>query len=70
MFGVRRARAAMRLDAANRAFAKAYAARRAAEDRGDTRRMHETRTALIRARAEQMAAELAYAAVAPKPLHA
>jgi hypothetical protein len=69
MFGFRRARATMRLDAANRAFVKAYAARRAAEDQGDTRRMHEARTTLIGARAEQMAAELASAAVTPKPLH-
>ncbi|WP_312144187.1 hypothetical protein [Brevundimonas sp.] len=70
MFGIRRARAAMRLNAANRAFAKAYAARISAERRRDSRDLHYTRSALQRARAEQMAAELAYAALAPKPLHA
>lgn len=70
MFGFRRARAAMRLDAANRAFAKAYAARQAAEDRRDSRDLHHTRAALQGARTEQVAAELAYAAVAPKLLHA
>jgi hypothetical protein len=70
MFGFRRARAAMRLDAANRAFAKAYVARIAAERRRDCRDLHHTRVALQRARTDQVAAELAYAALLPKPLHA
>lgn len=70
MFGFRKARAALRLDAANRVFAKAYAARIKAEDRRDSRALHRTRAALIRARTEQVAAELAYAAVTSKPLHA
>jgi len=70
MFGFRRARAAMRLDAANRAFTKAYAARIAVERRRDCRDLHHTRAALQRARTEQFAAEMAYAALAPNPLHA
>ncbi|WP_292085345.1 MULTISPECIES: hypothetical protein [unclassified Brevundimonas] len=67
MFGLRRAFAARRLSDANRSFARAYAARRDAEDRGDTRAMHHTRSALIRARSVQIAAELAFAAFAARP---
>ena len=62
MFGFRKARARLRLDAANRAFAAAYAARLAAEAEPITQAIGHTRAALQRARTEQVAAELAYAA--------
>ncbi len=67
MFGFRKAQAARRLADANRSFNRAYAARRDAEDRGDTRAMHHTRSALIRARSAQIAAELTFAAFAVRP---
>lgn len=70
MFGFRKARAALRLHEANRAFAKARADRLRAEIRRDTRAMHATGAALRKARTEQVAAELNYAAVTSKPLHA
>lgn len=70
MFGFRKARAALRLDAANRAFERAYRARIAAEAGPVTQTIGHTRAALRKARTEQVAAEMAYAAVTSKPLHA
>ena len=64
MFGFRKARARLRLDAANRAFERAYRARIAAEAGPVTQTIGHTRAALQRARTEQVAAELAYAAFA------
>lgn len=64
MFGLRKARAALRLDAANRAFERAYRARIAAEKSRVCQDIGHTRAALQRARTEQVAAELNYAAFA------
>lgn len=68
MFGFRKARAALRLDAANRAYAKAYRARLAAEAGPVTQTIGRTRADLQRANTEMLAAQRAYAAFArPDP---
>lgn len=63
MFGFRKHAARLRLATANAKWRACRAERIAAEDRGDTRELHRTRSALIAANHERMEAEIALAAL-------